>query len=110
MGLALNPPGGNGADTIGELRDASPGGAVLIVSASLHPTNTGKVMRAGDVVLWVSSRAREAVGTVRRLGSRQRASGRRHFAGCTRHRLPRMPSNRQAAPPCGRAAVRRESG
>ncbi len=31
MGLNLNPPGGNGADPIGELREASPSGTVLIV-------------------------------------------------------------------------------
>jgi hypothetical protein len=67
MGLDLNPPGGNGADPIGELREASPGGAVLIVSASLHPTNTGKAMRAGDEVLGKLSsprgrRRREAPG------------------------------------------------
>jgi DNA-binding NarL/FixJ family response regulator len=68
--LDLGLPDGNGADLIGELREASPGGAVLIMSASLHPTNLEKAMRAGAAeVLDKLSPPAEVVGTVRRLGN-----------------------------------------
>jgi DNA-binding NarL/FixJ family response regulator len=68
--LDLGLPDGNGADLIGELREASPGGAVLVMSASLHPTNIGKAMREGaDEVLDKLASPREVVGTVRRLGA-----------------------------------------
>ena len=68
--LDLGLPDGNGADLIGELREASPDGAVLIMSASLHPTNIEKAMREGaDEVLDKLSPPAEVVGTVRRLGN-----------------------------------------
>ena len=68
--LDLGLPDGNGADLIGELREASPGGAVLVMSASLHPTNIEKAMREGaDGVLDKLSPPAEVVGTVRRLGN-----------------------------------------
>ena len=68
--LDLGLPDGNGADLIGELREASPGGAVLVMSASLHPTNIEKAMREGaDEVLDKLSPPAEVVGTVRRLGN-----------------------------------------
>ena len=68
--LDLGLPDGNGADLIGDLREASPGGAVLIMSASLHPTNIDKAMRAGAAeVLDKLSPPAEVVGTVRRLGN-----------------------------------------
>ena len=68
--LDLGLPDGNGADLIGELREASPGGAVLIMSASLHPTNIERAMREGaDEVLDKLSPPAEVVGTVRRLGN-----------------------------------------
>ena len=68
--LDLGLPDGNGADLIGELREASPEGAVLVVSASLHPTNIEKAMREGaDEVLDKLSPPAEVVGTVRRLGN-----------------------------------------
>ena len=68
--LDLGLPDGNGADLIGELREASPGGAVLIMSASLHPTNLEKAMREGaDEVMDKLASPREVVGTVRRLGN-----------------------------------------
>ena len=68
--LALGLPDGNGADLIGELREASPGGAVLVLSASLHPANIGRAMREGaDEVLDKLSSPAEVVGTVRRLGN-----------------------------------------
>ena len=69
--LDLGLPDGNGADLIGKLREASPGGAVLVMSASLHPTNIEKAMREGaDEVLDKLSPPAEVVGTVRRLGNR----------------------------------------
>jgi len=68
--LDLGLPDGNGADLIGKLREASPGGAVLVMSASLHPTNIEKAMREGaDEVLDKLSPPAEVVGTVRRLGN-----------------------------------------
>ena len=67
--LDLGLPDGNGADLIGELREANPAGAVLIMSASLHPTNIERAMREGaDEVLDKLSSPAEVVGTVRRLG------------------------------------------
>ncbi len=68
--LDLGLPDGNGTDLIGELREASPGGAVLVMSASLHPTNIERAMREGaDEVLDKLSPPAEVVGTVRRLGN-----------------------------------------
>jgi len=68
--LDLGLPDGNGADLIPELREASPGGAVLIMSASLHPTNIRRAMREGaDEVLDKLASPKEVVGTVRRLGA-----------------------------------------
>ncbi len=68
--LDLGLPDGNGADLIGELREASPKGAVLVMSASLHPTNIERAMREGaDEVLDKLSPPAEVVGTVRRLGN-----------------------------------------
>lgn len=68
--LDLGLPDGNGADLIGELREASPGGAVLIMSASLHPTNIDKAMREGATeVMDKLASPREVIGTVRRLGN-----------------------------------------
>ena len=52
------------------LREASPGGYVLVMSASLHPSNIGWAMREGaDEVLDKLSPPAEVVGTVRRLGN-----------------------------------------
>ena len=68
--LDLGLPDGNGADLIGELREASPGGAVLVMSASLHPTNIERAMREGaDEVLDKLSPPAQVVRTVRRLGN-----------------------------------------
>jgi DNA-binding NarL/FixJ family response regulator len=68
--LDLGLPDGNGADLIGELREASPEGVVLVMSASLHPANIERAMREGaaEVLDKLSSPA-EVVGTVRRLGN-----------------------------------------
>jgi DNA-binding NarL/FixJ family response regulator len=68
--LDLGLPDGNGVDLIGELREANPAGSVLIMSASLHPTNIERAMRAGAAeVLDKLSSPKEVVGTVRRLGN-----------------------------------------
>ena len=68
--LDLGLPDGNGADLIGDLLEASPGGAVLIMSASLHPTNIDKAMREGaDEVMDKLASPLEMIGTVRRLGN-----------------------------------------
>jgi DNA-binding NarL/FixJ family response regulator len=68
--LDLGLPDGNGTDLIGDLRETSPGGAVLVMSASLHPTNLEKAMREGaDEVLDKLAPPREVVATVRRLGA-----------------------------------------
>jgi DNA-binding NarL/FixJ family response regulator len=68
--LDLGLPDGNGADLIGELREASPNGAVLVMSASLHPASIERAMREGaDEVLDKLSPPAEVVGTVRRLGT-----------------------------------------
>ena len=68
--LDLGLPDGNGADLIGELREASRGGTVLVMSASLHPSNIERAMREGaDEVLDKLSPPTEVVGTVGRLGN-----------------------------------------
>ncbi len=68
--LDLGLPDGNGTELSGGLRGASPDGAVLIMSASLHPTNIEGAMREGaDEVLDKLSPSAEVVGTVRRLGN-----------------------------------------
>ena len=68
--LDLGLPDGNGADLIGELREAGPRGAVLIMSASLHPTNIERAMREGaDEVMDKLSPPKVVVGTIRRLGN-----------------------------------------
>ncbi len=66
--LDLGLPDGNGADLVGELREASPGAAVLILSASLNPGNLAKAMRAGaDGILDKFAPPREVLGTIRSL-------------------------------------------
>lgn len=68
--LDLGLPDGNGADLIEELHEANPDGSVLIMSASLHPTNIERAMRAGAAeVLDKLSSPKEVIGTVRRLGN-----------------------------------------
>lgn len=68
--LDLGLPDGNGADLIADLHEANPDGSVLIMSASLHPTNIERAMRAGAAeVLDKLSSPREVIGTVRRLGN-----------------------------------------
>ena len=45
--LDLGLPDGNGVDLIGDLREFDAGAAVLILSASLHPTNLKRATEAG---------------------------------------------------------------
>ena len=45
--LDLRLPDGNGIDLIAELREASPDAAVVILSATLDPTNFSKAKKAG---------------------------------------------------------------
>jgi DNA-binding NarL/FixJ family response regulator len=45
--LDLRLPDGNGIDLIAELRGASPGAAVLVLSATLDPTNLARAKEAG---------------------------------------------------------------
>ena len=45
--LDIGLPDGNGADLIGELREANPGVAMLVLSASLDPENLERVTEAG---------------------------------------------------------------
>src|SRR5215210_8134341 len=50
--LDLGLPDGNGADLISELGRGNPDAAVLVLSASLHPTNLERATEAGaDEVL-----------------------------------------------------------
>lgn len=45
--LDLRLPDGNGIDVIAKLREASPGAAVVLLSATLDPTNLSKAKEAG---------------------------------------------------------------
>jgi DNA-binding NarL/FixJ family response regulator len=66
----LGLPDGNGVDLIAELRVASPGAAVLILSASLDPANFAKAEEAGaDGVLDKFARPGEIVDAIWRLGN-----------------------------------------
>ena len=69
--LDLGLPDGNGTDLIGGLREASPGAAVLILSASLDPTNLAQAKEAGaDGILDKLSPPDEIIDAIRRLRSR----------------------------------------
>ncbi len=68
--LDLGLPDGNGVDLIGDLRAANPDVAVLVLSASLHPTNLERATEAGaDEILDKLASPAEVVGAVRRLGT-----------------------------------------
>ena len=68
--LDLGLPDGNGVDLVAELRVASPGAEVLIMSASLDPANFAKAEEAGaDGVLDKFARPGEVVDAIRRLGN-----------------------------------------
>lgn len=67
--LDLGLPDGHGADLIEELRMASPGAAVLVLSASLDPANLEMAQRAGaDEILDKFASPEEIVATIKRLG------------------------------------------
>ena len=69
--LDLGLPDGSGADLIAELRKGCPGTAMLILSASLDPTNLAKVREAGaeEEVLEKDASPEEIIGAIRRLGN-----------------------------------------
>ena len=70
--LDLGLPDGNGVDLIGDVREFNAGASVLILSASLHPTNLQRATEAGaDKILDKMADPSEIVGTIRRLGTRQ---------------------------------------
>jgi DNA-binding NarL/FixJ family response regulator len=68
--LDLGLPDGNGVDLIADLRGASPGAAVLVLSASLDPTSLEKAAEAGaDEIVDKFATPGEVVGAIRRLGT-----------------------------------------
>ena len=68
--LDLGLPDGNGVDLIGDVREVNADAAVLILSASLHPTNLQRATEAGaDEILDKMATPGEIVGTIRRLGT-----------------------------------------
>jgi len=68
--LDLGLPDGTGTDLIPELRGASPGTAVLVLSASLNPGSLAKASEAGaDEIMDKFAALDEVVDTIRRLGA-----------------------------------------
>jgi two-component system KDP operon response regulator KdpE len=66
--LDLGLSDGNGVDLIEDVRESNAGAAVLILSASLHPTNLERATEAGaDEILDKLASPGEIVGTIRRL-------------------------------------------
>ena len=75
--LDLGLPDGNGADLIGDVREFNAGAAVLVLSASLHPTNLERATEAGaDEILDKLAMPGELVGTIRRLGTGEKPTRR----------------------------------
>jgi DNA-binding NarL/FixJ family response regulator len=69
--LDLGLPDGNGADLISELRSASPGVRVLILSASLDAKNLKKATDAGaEEMLDKLAAPGYVLGAIRRIGAR----------------------------------------
>ena len=67
--LDLGLPDGSGADLIADLRRASPGMRVMVLSASLDPVGIEKARSAGaDEILDKLTPVEEVLATVRRLG------------------------------------------
>jgi DNA-binding NarL/FixJ family response regulator len=68
--LDLELPDGNGAELIGELRDANDGVGVLVLSASLNLGNPRRATEAGaDEILDKLTPSEEVVEAIRRLGA-----------------------------------------
>ncbi len=68
--LDLGLPDGNGVDLIEDVREFNAGASVLILSASLHPTNLERATEAGaDEILDKLATPGEIVATIRRLGT-----------------------------------------
>ena len=68
--LDLSLPDGNGAELIGELREASAEVAVMVLSASLDPKNLQRATEAGaDEVLDKWAHSDKIIETIRRLGA-----------------------------------------
>ena len=68
--MDLRLPDGDGVDLIGELRRATSGAALLILSNSLASTNLKRATDAGaDEVLAKIATPDKIVGAIRRLGS-----------------------------------------
>jgi DNA-binding NarL/FixJ family response regulator len=68
--LDLGLPDGSGADLIADLRRASPGVKVMVLSASLDPAGIEKARSAGaDEFLDKLTPVNEVLATVRRLGN-----------------------------------------
>jgi DNA-binding NarL/FixJ family response regulator len=70
--LDLGLPDGSGADLIADLRRASPGMRVMVLSASLDPAGIEKARSAGaDEILDKLTPVEEVLATVRRLGNKR---------------------------------------
>ena len=68
--LDLALPDGNGAELLGELRDANDGVGVLVLSASLDLGNLRRATEAGaDEILDKLTPSEEVVEAIRRLGT-----------------------------------------
>jgi DNA-binding NarL/FixJ family response regulator len=68
--LDLELPDGNGAELIGELREANDGVGVLVLSASLDLGNLRRATEAGaDEILDKLTPSEEVVEAIRRLGA-----------------------------------------
>ena len=67
--LDMGLPDGSGADLIADLRRASPGVRVMVLSASLDPEGIGKARSAGaNEILDKLTPVGDVLATVRRLG------------------------------------------